>query len=85
MNQNPAYLTKVNIHEVQEKLGDKKSVYRFLTQDCNVYMPKIGSTNIYFFKQIVRNQKQVRLFFFNFASSSKEKMSKCQLSLAMKA
>ena len=85
MNQNSTQLTKVNINEVQEKLGDKKSVYKFLTQDCNVFMPKIGSTNVYFFKQIARSQKQVRLSYFTFTSSSNAKTSKLRLCPAMRA
>ena len=52
-------LKKVNINLLQDRFKSKKELYNFLTQDCKAYLPKLDSSNIYFFKQIVRGQKEV--------------------------
>lgn len=43
-------LKRVNIHELTEKFQSKKEVYNFLTQDCEAYLPKVDSINIFFLK-----------------------------------
>lgn len=59
MKQSPA-LKRVNIHEITEKFQSKKEVYNFLSQNCEAYLPKVDTINIYFLKQILRGQKDVR-------------------------
>ena len=62
MSQNPlkALLQRVNVHEVMERFRSKKELYDFLSQDCKAYMPKIESTNVFFYKQVSRGAKEVR-------------------------
>ena len=43
-------LAQVNVHELMERFRSKKELYDFLCQDCKAYMPKIYSTNVYFYK-----------------------------------
>ncbi len=50
MEDQSAPLKRVNIHEVQEKFRSKKELYEFLTLDCQAYLPKVDSVNVYFFK-----------------------------------
>ena len=49
----------MNVHEVTEKMQSKKEVYNFLSQECEAYLPKLDSVNIYFLKQIVTGKKEV--------------------------
>ncbi len=43
-------LESVNIHEIMEKCQSKKEVYNFLTLECEAYLPKIDTINIFFLK-----------------------------------
>lgn len=43
-------LKRVNIHELTEKFQSKKEVYNFLSQDCEAYLPKVDTINIFFLK-----------------------------------
>lgn len=52
-------LEQVNINEVMEKIASKKDVYNFLTQECEAYLPKLDTVNIFFLKQITRGAKEV--------------------------
>ena len=54
-------LTQVNVHELMERFRSKKELNDFLCQDCKDYMPKIDSTNVYFYKQVARGAKEVSL------------------------
>ena len=54
-------LAQVNVHELMERFRSKKELYDFLCQDCKAYMPKIDSTNVYFYKQVARGSKEVSL------------------------
>ena len=47
-------LKKVNIHKLHEKFQTKRELYNFLTQDGHAYLPKIDSTNVYYFRQIMK-------------------------------
>ena len=42
-----------------EKVQSKKDVYNFLMQECEAYLPKMDTVNIFFLKQITRGQKEV--------------------------
>lgn len=53
-------LARVNVHEVIEKASSKKEIYNFLTLECEAYLPKIDTVNIFFLKEIMRAQKEVR-------------------------
>lgn len=50
---------RVNIHELMEKVSSKKDVHNFLTQECEAYLPKVDTVNIYFLKQITTGSKDV--------------------------
>lgn len=52
-------LESVNIHSLMEKIASKRDVYNFLTQECEAYLPKMDTINIYFLKQIARAAKDV--------------------------
>jgi hypothetical protein len=52
-------LKKVNIHQLTEKFKSKNELYNFLTLDCKAYLPKLRSTNVYFYKQIIKGEKKV--------------------------
>ena len=56
-----ARLEKVNIHEVMEKMASKKDVFNFLAHECEAYLPKIDTVNIFFLKQITRGSKDVSM------------------------
>ncbi|CDW82385.1 UNKNOWN [Stylonychia lemnae] len=58
---NQPQLQGINVHALAQKCKSKKELYNFLTQDCQAFLPKIESTNIYFFKQIFRAQKDVSI------------------------
>ena len=42
-----------------EKMSSKRDVYNFLTEECEAYLPKLDTVNIYFLKQITRGDKEV--------------------------
>ena len=50
---------KVNIHELLEKFQNKSELYNFLVTDCKAYLPQQKSTNVYFFKQLIKGEKDV--------------------------
>ena len=58
----PPKLEQVNIHELMEKVTSKRDVYNFLTQECEAYLPKMDTINIFFLKQITRGAKDVSIF-----------------------
>lgn len=43
-------LEKVNVNEIMEKMASKKDVYNFLTIECEAYLPKLDSINMFFLK-----------------------------------
>ena len=49
----------MSISQIEAKLKSKKELYQFLVQDCSAYLPPIQSTNVYFFKAIMRGTKDV--------------------------
>ena len=51
-------MEQVNIKEVMEKMASKKDVHNFLTQECEAYLPKLDTVNIFFLKQITRGAKR---------------------------
>ena len=53
-------LAKINVHELMEKVQSKRDVYNFLTQECEAYLPKMDTINIFFLKQIARGGKDIR-------------------------
>ena len=42
-----------------EKIASKRDVYNFLTIECEAYLPKVDTVNIFFLKQITRGAKEV--------------------------
>ena len=55
----PANLSKVHVSDLSSKMRSKKEMYFFLVNDCSAYMPPLVTTNIYFFKSILRGTKDV--------------------------
>jgi hypothetical protein len=53
-------LSNVSVSQLSSKVKSKKELFNFLVQDCQAYLPPIGSTNVYFFKAIMRGEKDVR-------------------------
>ncbi len=53
-------LSRVSISELTSKMKSKKELYNFLLQDCQAYLPPMHSTNVYFLKQIMKAEKEVR-------------------------
>jgi hypothetical protein len=53
-------LSSVSVSQLSSKVKSKKELFNFLVQDCQAYLPPIGSTNVYFFKAIMRGEKDVR-------------------------
>ena len=51
----------VNIREMMEKVQSKRDVYNFLTQECEAYLPKMDTVNIFFLKQIMQGTKEVSM------------------------
>jgi hypothetical protein len=43
-------LQPVNIHQLAEKFQSKKEVYNFLSMECDAYLPKSDTINVYFLK-----------------------------------
>ena len=56
-----ANLKKVNVMKLHEKFQTKKELYDFLLHDVHTYLPKLDSTNVYFFRQIMKGEKEVLL------------------------
>jgi hypothetical protein len=52
-------LAKVNIHEILEKFQSKKELFNFLVLECEAYLPKMDSINIFFLREILRGEKEV--------------------------
>lgn len=50
-------LSLVNVQALRQKIGNKKELYEFLTQECNAYLPKVACTNVYFLKSIINGEK----------------------------
>jgi hypothetical protein len=44
-----------------EKVASKRDVYNFLTQECEAYLPKMDTINIFFLKQVTRGVKEVSM------------------------
>ena len=55
-------LEQVNVNDIMEKMASKRDVYNFLTIECEAYLPKVDTVNIFFLKQITRGAKEVRGF-----------------------
>ena len=47
---------------MREKFRSKNELYKFLSFDCGAFLPKKGSTNVYFLKDIMTNKKDVSYF-----------------------
>jgi hypothetical protein len=60
MNPNPSQTTRVNVNLLSAKCQTKRELYMFLTQDGQAYLPKLDSTNVYFFRQIISGHKDVK-------------------------
>ncbi len=54
-------LTRMNVNDISAKMKSKKELYNFLLQDCQAYLPPMDGTNVYFLKQIMRGNKDVRI------------------------
>ena len=52
-------LQKINIHKLAEHFRSKKELYKFLLQDCRAFLPPLDATNVYFFKQVLKGEKEV--------------------------
>ena len=52
-------LEQVNVNDIMEKMASKRDVYNFLTIECEAYLPKVDTVNIFFLKQITRGAKEV--------------------------
>ncbi len=61
---------KVNINELSEKFQSKHELYNFLSLDCKAFLPKMKSTNVYFYKQILKGEKNVSTFLYMFTNFS---------------
>ena len=48
-----------------EKVQSKRDVYNFLAQECEAYLPKMDTINIFFLKQITRGNKDVSILSIN--------------------
>ena len=46
---------------MEAKFKSKRELYQFLIQDCKAFLPSLDATNIYFLKQVVKGEKEVRL------------------------
>ena len=54
-----ATTTQVNVKEVEAKFRSKHEMYKFLTEECGIYMPEKHSVNVYFIKEILGGKKKV--------------------------
>lgn len=52
---------QVNVRMLMEKLQSKKDVYNFLMQECEAYLPKMDTVNMFFLKQITSGKKEVSI------------------------
>jgi hypothetical protein len=52
-------LSNVSVSQLSSKVKSKKELFNFLVEDCQAYLPPIGSTNVCFFKAIMRGKKDV--------------------------
>ena len=52
-------MEQVNVRQLMEKMKSKKDVFTFLTQECEAYLPKIDTINMYFLKKITSAKKEV--------------------------
>jgi hypothetical protein len=43
-------------------MKSKKELYNLLLRDGQAYLPPLGSTNVYFLKQVMRGDKDVRIY-----------------------
>jgi hypothetical protein len=50
---------KTNINLLKERFRSKNELYRFLTLECEAFLPKKESTNVYFLKDIMMGKKEV--------------------------
>ena len=53
---------QINVNELSSKMKSKKELYNFLLRDGQAYLPPLGSTNVYFLKQVMRGDKDVSIF-----------------------
>jgi hypothetical protein len=54
-------LERVNVHDMISKFSSKKEVHTFLCQECEAYLPKVDTVNIFFLKLITRGEKNVSI------------------------
>ena len=45
--------------QLMEKLQSKKDVYNFLMHECEAYLPKMDTVNMFFLKQVTSGKKEV--------------------------
>jgi hypothetical protein len=50
----------ISVNQLSSKFKTKKKLYQFLVQDCQAFMPPLHSRKIYFFKSVMRGDKDVR-------------------------
>jgi hypothetical protein len=50
----------ISVNQLRSKVKSKKELYNFLLQDGQAYLPPLTSTNVYFLKQIINGNKDVR-------------------------
>ena len=53
---------QINVNDLSSKMKSKKEFYNFLLRDGQAYLPPLGSTNVYFLKQVMRGDKDVGIF-----------------------
>ena len=66
----------MNVRLLMEKLQSKKDVYNFLMQECEAYLPKMDTVNMFFLKQITSGKKEVRVPCLTGCSTSSAQESK---------
>ena len=49
------------MNDLSSKMKSKKELYNFLLRDGQAYLPPLGSTNVYFLKQVMRGDKDVSI------------------------
>ena len=50
---------QTNISQLRQKFNSKNELYTFLSMECGAFLPKKGSTNVYFLKDIMTGKKEV--------------------------
>jgi hypothetical protein len=50
---------KIFVQAFQAKFSNKKEVFRFLSQDCKVYLPHVDSISIWFMRDIVQGKRNL--------------------------